>query len=161
MTKMDALWAPWRMEYITHAKRQKGCLFCRVVKENKDKENLLLYRSRYAFCMLNKFPYNNGHLLVSPYRHLCEMDKLNRDEVLDLFAVLSKMQALLKKILKPDGFNMGINLGRVAGAGIPHHLHMHVVPRWKEDTNFMPVVFSTKIISQSLEALYDQLHKRI
>lgn len=158
---MDKLWAPWRIQYIANAKKQKGCLFCRAVKERSDRENLLLYRSDYVFCMLNKFPYNNGHLMVSPYRHLGQIDKLNQDEVVDLFAALSKMQALLKETLKPDGFNVGINLGRVAGAGIPHHLHMHVVPRWKEDTNFMPVVFDTKIISQSLDALYGQLHKRI
>lgn len=158
---MDKLWAPWRLRYITSIKKQKGCLFCRVVKEKTDRQNLLLLRSRYSFVMLNKFPYNNGHLMVIPYRHLKCPGELKENEVLDLFSSLNKMQGVLKRLLKPDGFNIGMNIGRVSGAGIPNHVHLHVVPRWKEDTNFMPAVCGTKVISQSLDELYARLYERI
>ncbi|HBU07704.1 MAG: HIT family hydrolase [Omnitrophica WOR_2 bacterium RIFOXYA2_FULL_45_12] len=158
---MDRLWAPWRIGYINNSKRIKGCLFCVVSKEKTDKKNLVIFRSRHVFSILNKFPYNNGHLMVCPYRHIKDPGQLNADEILDLFAVLNKMRLLLKRALSPDGFNIGMNIGRVAGAGIPNHLHLHIVPRWKEDTNFMPALFSTKVISQSLEELYDNLRERI
>lgn len=158
---MDKLWAPWRIKYITNAKKQQGCLFCRVKKETTDKKNLVIFRSCYALSMLNKFPYNNGHLMVIPYRHTQDLDALTSEEILDMFFLLNKTKKILKKVLKPDGFNVGMNLGRVAGAGIPGHVHIHIVPRWREDTNFMPVLFETKVISQSLEELYDTLHKKI
>lgn len=158
---MDKLWAPWRIKYLKGPKKIKACLFCRVSKEFSDRKNLILVRSRHVFSMLNKYPYNNGHFMVSPYRHIKDISQFSDEEILDLFSTLNKMQALIKQELKPDGFNIGINIGRVSGAGIPNHLHLHAVPRWKEDTNFMPVVFNTKIISQSLEALYEKLHKRI
>ena len=158
---MDKLWAPWRINYINVARKIRGCLFCRAAKESRDRKNLVLFRSKHILCMLNKFPYNNGHLMLSPYRHIRNLAQLSSDEILDLFHALNKMQALLGKILKPDGFNLGMNIGRVAGAGIPGHLHLHIVPRWKEDTNFMPVIFDTKIISQSLSELYEKLSQRI
>lgn len=158
---MDRLWAPWRIGYISNSKKTKGCLFCGVSKEKADKKNLVIYRSKYVFSILNKFPYNNGHLMICPYRHIKDLGQINADEIADLFAVLNKMRLLLESVLKPDGFNVGMNIGRVAGAGIPGHLHLHVVPRWKEDTNFMPALFSTKVISQSLEELYDNLRQRI
>jgi len=158
---MDKLWAPWRIKYISVARKIRGCLFCRAAKERRDGKNLVVFRSKYVLCMLNKFPYNNGHLMLSPYRHIKNLAQLTNDEILDLFYALSKMQALLGEILKPDGFNLGMNIGRVAGAGIPGHLHLHIVPRWKEDTNFMPAVFDTKIISQSLSELYEKLSQRI
>lgn len=158
---MDKLWAPWRINYISAVRKIKGCLFCRAAKERQDKKNLVVFRSKYALCMLNKFPYNNGHLMLSPCRHIKNLAQLGNDEILDFFYALSKMQALLGEILKPDGFNLGMNIGRVAGAGIPGHLHLHIVPRWKEDTNFMPAVFDIKIISQSLSELYEKLSQRI
>ena len=158
---MDKLWAPWRIRYITIAKQQKGCLFCRVMKEKNDKGNLLLFRSTHVFVILNKFPYNNGHVMIVPYRHVKDLEKLRNEEILDLFSAMNRAQKVLKETLKPDGFNIGMNIGSTAGAGIPSHVHVHIVPRWKEDTNFMPVLFDTKIISQSLEELYGQLYKRI
>lgn len=160
---MDKLWAPWRATYINGSEKTKGCLFCKVSgdKQSHDRKNLLILRSKHVFGILNKFPYNNGHLMVCPYRHIKDFKRLNNEEIIDLFHTISRMQELLKKVLKPDGFNVGINLGRVSGAGIPNHLHLHIVPRWKEDTNFMPVVFNTKVISQSLKQLYDELYKRI
>ncbi len=159
---MDRLWAPWRARYILGANNKAGgCLFCGISKQKADKKNLILTRSEHFFCVLNKFPYNNGHLMVCPYRHIRDLSRLNSSETLDFIALAGKMQELLQKTLKPDGFNMGVNIGRVSGAGIPGHLHLHIVPRWKEDTNFMPVVFDAKIISQSLDELYEQLHQRI
>lgn len=158
---MDKLWAPWRISYISTAKEQKGCLFCRTSKSSFDRKNLIILRSRHVFVMLNKFPYNSGHLMVSPYRHIKDLKSFTNEEILDMFSTLSKMQDILKETLNPDAFNVGINIGRGAGAGIPGHLHIHIVPRWREDTNFMPVVFNTKIISQSLNALYAKLSKKL
>lgn len=158
---MDRLWAPWRIGYISTAKKIKGCLFCKISKQKNDRKNLILLRSKYVFCVLNKFPYNNGHVMISPYCHIKDFSRLSSAAMLDFMALANTMQAILKKTLKPDGFNLGINIGRVSGAGIAGHLHLHIVPRWKEDTNFMPVAFDTKIISQSLEELYEKLHQRI
>ena len=158
---MDTLWAPWRIKYINGTHKTKGCLFCNASKESADKKNLIIFRSKDSFCILNKFPYNNGHLMLCPYRHIKDINQLRNEEILDLFHTLAKMQKLLKETLCPDGFNVGINLGRLSGAGIPGHLHLHLVPRWKEDTNFMAVACNTKVISQSLLKLYDELHKRI
>lgn len=158
---MDKLWAPWRINYISTAKKQKGCLFCAAAKSSADKQNLILFRSKSVFAILNKYPYNNGHLMISPYRHIRDLGSFTRQEILDMFSTLSKMQDILKKTLNPDGFNIGINSGGSAGAGIPNHLHTHIVPRWKEDTNFMPVLFETKIISQSLDELYVRLSEKL
>ncbi len=158
---MDRLWAPWRIGYIKQSKKTNQCLFCKVAREKKDKKNLLLYRSKKAFCILNKFHYNNGHLMVSTYSHVRDLAGLTPEEITDIFSVLNKMLSLLRVTLKAEGFNVGVNVGKISGAGIPGHLHFHIVPRWGADTNFMPVIFNTKIISQSLEELYDQLHQRI
>ena len=158
---MDKLWAPWRINYISTAKKQKGCLFCAAAKSSADKQNLILFRSKSVFAILNKYPYNNGHLMISPYRHIKDLKSFSRGEILDMFSTLNKMQDILKKTLNPDGFNIGINTGGSAGAGIPNHLHTHIVPRWKEDTNFMPVLFETKVISQSLDELYVRLSEKL
>jgi ATP adenylyltransferase len=146
---MDKLWAPWRINYV-QGKKSPGCLFCRA-------KDHLVFKTEYSFCLLNIFPYNNGHLMVSPKRHVKDLGQLKNDEVLDLIKALVLAKKLLTKILKPEGFNIGINSGSVAGAGIPGHLHIHIVPRWKGDTNFMPVLAQTKIISQSLEELLKKL----
>ena len=156
---MNRLWAPWRKTYISRNKKAKGCLFCNSFKSKKDKNNFVVSRSQHSFAMLNLYPYNNGHLMVVPVRHVDDLEKLNDSELLDLNRHLIKIKKLLKKTLKPDGFNIGINLGRAAGAGITDHVHIHIVPRWVGDVNFMPVLSSTKIISDSLESLYEQLTK--
>jgi len=155
---MDILWAPWRIKYIK-AKKTKGCLFCEVAKDNKkDKKNFVFLRTKFFFSMLNLFPYNNGHTMVSPYRHIKDISYLKKfEEIVDLIFILNRTLELLKKRLKPEGFNLGINLGEIAGAGIPDHLHIHIVPRWKADTNFMPVISNSKVISQSLNELYRSL----
>lgn len=154
--KTDRLWAPWRINYI-RKKKQKGCIFCRAVKAKSKKKDYVLFKTRYSVGMLNIYPYNNGHCMVSPVRHIGKLERLTDAESLDLFKSLNRIKRLLDKVLKPDGYNIGINIARGAGAGIVSHLHLHIVPRWIGDTNFMPTVYGAKVISQSLDELYIQL----
>ena len=155
---MDKLWAPWRLNYITKiVKEEKGCVFCRIFKEKKDKQNFIFLHRRCSYAVLNIYPYNNGHILIVSNRHVNDLDKLTKQEREDMLDLLQEAKALLTKVIKPAGFNVGINLGRLAGAGFPGHLHIHLVPRWRGDVNFMPVVGNTKVISQSLKSLYDKL----
>ncbi len=154
---MDKLWAPWRINYI-RGKKNKGCLFCAIIKSAK-KKDYLVFKTGYSFCLLNIFPYNNGHLMVAPLSHVKDLADLKDAQMLDLFKALLFAKKLLGKVLKPEGYNIGINSGSVSGAGIPGHLHIHIVPRWKGDTNFMAVLSGTKIISQSLKELHKQLRK--
>jgi len=153
---MKRVWAPWRMKYIL-AKTQKGCIFCQRVKKGKEKEYLLLYKNKYSLVLMNRFPYTCGHLLVAPNRHTADLDDLAPREINDLFLTLRKSVALLNKAMKPHGYNIGMNLGRIGGAGIEDHLHLHIVPRWKGDTNFMPIVADSMVISESLDDTYDHL----
>lgn len=152
---MDKLWAPWRVNYISGKKTGKGCIFCRA--KNNFSKDCVIFKSRLSIAMLNIYPYNNGHLLVSPLRHIRDISQLSQDEVIDLFKSLNKAKDLLQKVLRPQGYNIGFNLTRTAGAGITGHLHMHIVPRWTGDTNFMPIISNTKIISQSLNELAKSL----
>ncbi len=153
---MDRLWAPWRIKYLK-AKRPKGCILCNSL--NSKHENYVILKSRHSFAVLNIYPYNNGHIMVSPIKHKGKLSQLTNEEVLDLFHTLNKTRELLDKVLKPDGYNIGINISRSAGAGETRHLHMHIVPRWKGDSNFITTLYDTKIISQSLDELYKQLRK--
>ena len=158
--KLDHLWAPWRETYITAAKPPAGddrCFICAGCAEREDRKHLIALRTLRSVVVLNRFPYNNGHLLVAPLAHKGRLDELDRDEILETQETLRRMVAVLDDLMHPDGYNVGLNLGRVAGAGLPGHLHWHLVPRWNGDTNFMPVLGGTKVISQSLEALYDLL----
>lgn len=157
---MDRLWAPWRIKYVSR-KKQKGCIFCKVLKEKKDKKNFVVLRSRYCFAILNTFPYNNGHVMIVPKKHLKSIEDLGEVELLDMNKVLIKIKSALKKILSPSGFNIGMNIGKVAGAGIANHLHTHIVPRWLGDINCMPVIANTKVVSQSLEELYLKLKRNL
>ncbi|HLD82331.1 MAG TPA: HIT domain-containing protein [Candidatus Omnitrophota bacterium] len=151
---MDRLWAPWRIKYISKIKR-KGCLFCRCKKSAKQK--YVLFKTERSVSMLNIFPYNNGHLLIAPLRHVKKISQLTDVEILDLFKALTGSKRLLDRVLRPHGYNIGINISRAAGAGIPGHLHLHIVPRFEGDTNFMPVLYETRVISQSLDELYKKL----
>lgn len=154
---MDKIWAPWRIKYI-QKHSDKKCIFCLYSKNKRlDKKQFVIIRGKYSFSLLNIYPYNNGHFMACPIRHIKNMEALKKEEVLDLFEVIKKTNKLINKILKPKGYNVGINLGKISGAGIDKHLHIHVVPRWQGDTNFMPVVSNTKIISQSLRELYNKL----
>jgi ATP adenylyltransferase len=152
---MDKLWAPWRINYISSKIKAKGCIFCQA-KKSKFKD-YVIFKTKKSICLLNIYPYNNGHLLVSPLRHIADLELLSQEEILDIFKSLKRAKRLLQKVLKPQGYNLGFNLGRPAGAGITGHLHLHIVPRWVGDNNFMPVTNNTKVISQSL----DELSKRL
>ena len=156
---MDQIWAPWRLKYITKIAKKKsgGCVFCRILKEKKDKQNLVLCRTKYCYAVMNLYPYNNGHILILPNRHVNDLSKLKKDEREDLMDLLQTIKSILNKTIRPQGYNIGINLGKVAGAGFPGHLHIHIVPRWKGDVNFMPVTAQTKVISQSLKLLHQKL----
>lgn len=158
---MDLLWAPWRIKYIQRLRKDKECIFCRALKSRLPKKHYLLLKTRYSLVMMNIFPYNNGHLMVIPKRHIKSLAELNEQEAMDLLMTAKKMVSILKKIIKPAGFNLGMNVGKHAGAGIDGHLHLHIVPRWRGDTNFMPVCGETKIISQSLDELYDKIKNEI
>ncbi|MBI3317728.1 MAG: HIT domain-containing protein [Candidatus Omnitrophica bacterium] len=155
------LWAPWRVGYILSTRRaSKGCLFCRLKRPGQDRKLHVLSRGKRAFSVLNRFPYNNGHLLVAPFRHVGRLDALEAEEWSELFSLACDAIARMQKALSPHGYNVGINLGRASGAGIPGHLHLHVVPRWMGDTNFMPVLAQTKVVSQSLDEAF-RLLKRV
>jgi len=157
---MEQLWAPWRIQYVTRPK-ETGCILCQKSKENKDETNFILHRSQNNFIILNAFPYNPGHLMIAPYRHIANLQDLSDAEITDHFNLVKKSLALLKEILNPDGFNIGLNIGKVAGAGIEEHLHTHIVPRWQGDVNFMPVLSNTRVISEGLAATYKKLRVAI
>ena len=147
---MERLWAPWRMEYITEEPRP-GCLFCRVIENPDDKDAaLVVWRPDGAVVMLNKYPYNPGHAMVAPVAHLGGLEDLDEAQTASLMHALRRTITVLKGALKPEGFNIGANVGRVAGAGMPNHVHLHVVPRWNGDTNFMPVLGEVKVVNEHL-----------
>ena len=158
---MEKLWAPWRMEYILNNDKEDGCIFCNRLNKSNDKNNLILYRGKLSFIIMNKFPYNNGHLMVVPNRHLGDFTLLKDDEHLDIDNLIKLSIKALKIAMEPQAFNVGMNLGRCAGAGIEDHLHYHIVPRWNGDTNFMPILGETKVISESLKHSYEKIHKAI
>jgi ATP adenylyltransferase len=156
--KNKRLWAPWRQAYITAIpKKEKGCVFCRIFKEKQDKRNFIIKRSEHAFIVLNIFPYNNGHVMIIPRRHVSDLRDLRKEEKDDLLHFLEHAQDLLEKVLKPEGYNIGINIGKIAGVGFPGHFHIHMVPRWKGDVNFMPVTANTRVISHSMHVLFERL----
>lgn len=156
---MEQLWAPWRLAYVAAAPAEPkpDCFICAGLAATDDRSHLIALRTPLSAVVLNRFPYNNGHLLVAPRMHKGRLQDLEPAEVLDLQAQLRRLIDVLDELMHPDGYNIGLNLGRVAGAGLPGHLHWHLVPRWNGDTNFMPVLGETKVIAQSLDALYDLL----
>jgi ATP adenylyltransferase len=161
---MDQLWAPWRLAYIANPKPPRAddeCFICKGLAEANDRANLIVWRGAHSAVVLNRFPYNNGHLLIAPKTHKGTLQELDDGEVLEMQHTLTRLVAVLTDAMNPEGFNIGLNVGRVAGAGLPGHLHWHLVPRWNGDTNFMPVVADTKVISQSLESLYDLIVGRV
>ncbi len=151
---MDKLWAPWRMEYILSSR--EGCIFCDMPKENQDEKNYILKRGESCFAMLNTFPYNCGHLMIAPYRHVEEIEEMSKEEIEDMARLTKECIRSLKTAFEPQGLNLGMNLGRESGAG-ESHLHLHIVPRWGGDTNFMPVLTDTKVISEGLAETYRRL----
>ena len=152
----NTLWAPWRIDYIL-SEKEDGCIFCKTSTEDNDKNNLILERGKYSFVIMNKYPYNSGHLMVVPYRHTHDIEELSDEELLTIHKQIQTSVKVLRKAFKPDGFNIGINIGKAGGAGIDEHLHYHVIPRWVGDNNFMPVVADVRIVPQSIIDTYNLL----
>ena len=161
---MEQLWAPWRLSYVAASKPPTAadpCFICDGLASSDDRSNLVALRTGCSLVVLNRYPYNNGHLLIAPNRHAGRLDELTPEELLDLQETLRRMVAVIDGLMHPDGYNVGLNLGRVAGAGLPGHLHWHLVPRWNGDTNFMPVMTDTRVMVQSLDALWQLLVDRL
>jgi ATP adenylyltransferase len=152
----STLWAPWRMAYIG-GPRSEGCLLCDLPRENRDRESLILHRGPRTYVVMNRYPYNNGHLMIVPHRHCADLGELSTEDSLELMHETQRATRILRRVFSAEGFNVGMNLGKVAGAGIAEHLHIHVVPRWVGDTNFMPVLADTKVMPDYLEATYEKL----
>jgi ATP adenylyltransferase len=151
------LWAPWRLEYVSNADEQDGCVFCRAASSRSDEDALVVHRGERAFVLVNKFPYASGHLMVAPYRHEGELGELSDEEALEIHRLASVALGALAETLHPQGFNLGWNLGRIAGAGVVDHVHLHVVPRWAGDTNFMPVLADVRVLPEALEETREKL----
>jgi ATP adenylyltransferase len=153
---MKYIWASWRMEYI-EMEKPKGCLLCEKPKQDTDVENYILYRGSKNFIILNAYPYNPGHLMIAPYRHISSLEELTDEECHEHFDIVSRSVKILRQELRPEGFNLGINMGRAAGAGIRDHIHTHIVPRWHGDTNYMTVVSDTRVVPEALAKTYERL----
>jgi len=158
---MRRLWAPWRLPYIENADRSDDCFLCTYPAAGRDTERFILARNDQAFAILNAFPYSNGHVLIAPYNHIADLDELTPEETLAIWDLATRCIGALRKALNPHGHNLGINLGRAAGAGLEGHIHLHIVPRWNGDTNFMATVAETRVIPASLEAMYDRLKEHL
>ncbi len=160
--KLEILWNPWRYEYIKSISKRhekKKCIFCEMIKR-RDDEAYIIYRGKYSFIVLNAYPYNSGHLMIAPYRHVASYEELSNDEIREISLLLKHIIPVLRESFKPDGFNIGINIGRAAGAGVEGHIHIHVVPRWVGDANFMTVISATKTLPIALEETYKILKSK-
>ena len=157
---MQQMWTPWRMAYIRREK-QPGCIFCEMLGAEDDSGQLILHRSEMTFLVLNKFPYNNGHLMAVPYRHVDTLEALTAEEAVDMMALVSLGIRALRRSTNPEGFNIGVNIGKIAGAGVIDHVHTHVVPRWGGDNNFMPVLADVRLIPQDLNETYRELRAAV
>ncbi|GAB4540027.1 MAG: HIT domain-containing protein [Thermodesulfovibrionia bacterium] len=156
---MKRLWAPWRMEYILDERRHDKCLFCSILNEKRDKKNLILWRGENCFVLMNKYPYNNGHLMVVPNIHTPTFDGLSDDMLFDLIKTVRLSVDVIKRAMHPDGFNLGLNFGKVAGAGMESHMHIHIVPRWTGDTDSMPIIAETRVMPEHLSRTYNKLRR--
>jgi ATP adenylyltransferase len=156
---MKYLWAPWRIRFLLDPKHNSSCPFCELPKQKEDRTHLMVHRAKHCFIILNKYPYNSGHVMVIPYQHTCDLQNLSDEVLLEIHQNIRKAIQVLQNTMNPEGFNVGMNLGQAGGAGIRDHLHYHVVPRWNGDTNFIPVIGDTKVLPQSLEETFDLLHK--
>jgi len=157
---MRVLWAPWRMEYILSDQKNIDCIFCLGKDRTKDEERLILYHDNHTMVIMNLYPYNNGHLLVAPVKHVSSLEFLSSDEKLALIDRVNQSILILKAEMAPEGFNVGLNLGRVAGAGVEDHMHFHIIPRWNGDTNFMTVVGDVRVIPEHIKGTYQKLRSR-
>ncbi len=153
---MEYIWAPWRIEYIQMEKPQ-GCILCEKPRQDNDAENYILYRGGRNFVILNSYPYSPGHLMIAPYRHIASLEELTEEERHEHFDIVSRSIKILRQELNPEGFNLGVNIGKVAGAGIEEDVHTHIVPRWQGDTNFMPVISDVRVVPEALAETYQKL----
>jgi ATP adenylyltransferase len=158
---VQRIWAPWRLEYVKDASKDKEseCIFCAAIEGDDDEVNLVVHRGERCFVILNKFPYTNGHLMVAPYEHIAALPELDAETIAEMMAFVQRGMTALESSYSPHGYNVGVNQGRVAGAGVEHHIHMHVVPRWGGDTNFMPVLGDTRVMNQTLEDSFETVRK--
>jgi ATP adenylyltransferase len=158
---MDYLWTPWRYRYVAEVKNVSGCVFCNAAAANQDEEWLIVQRAVKNFVILNRYPYTSGHVMIVPYAHTADFSGLERDTAAEMMLLTQRVQAAIDDVYHPDGFNLGMNLGRSAGAGIADHLHMHLVPRWTGDTNFMTTVGETRLEPEDLSTTYTKLRKAL
>jgi len=158
----ERIWAPWRLPYVKDASKdmEQECIFCAKPAQGEDEANLIVHRGERCFVILNLFPYTNGHLMVAPYEHVASLPEVEAQTIAEIMALAQRAMTILEEVYSPHGYNVGFNQGRVAGAGVEHHIHMHVVPRWGGDTNFMPVLADTRVMPQSLEQSYEALRGR-
>jgi ATP adenylyltransferase len=154
---MDILWTPWRYTYIKSADTAPGCIFCDKPKENDDERNLIVHRGKTCYIILNAFPYTNGHLMVVPFAHEDQLQKLDGETATEMMALTQKSESVLRELYSPEGINLGMNIGRAAGAGVAGHVHMHVLPRWTADANFMSVVGETRVLPEDLATTYKRM----
>ncbi len=154
---MDRLWSPWRYTYIRNAKPDDACIFCTKLAENDDTRNYILHRARRNFVLLNLYPYTNGHLMIAPYAHVPTLEQADPETLAEMMVLLRECESHLRAIYRPDGINLGMNIGESAGAGVAGHIHMHMLPRWTGDANFMTVIGETRVMPETLEATYEKL----
>ena len=154
---MDRVWSPWRYRYVSHAPDDAGCIFCEKAKSAEDRENLILYRGRDCYALLNLYPYTSGHLMVAPYAHLAELSALTPETLAEMMELAQRTERIFKSAYKCDGINLGMNLGKAAGAGVAGHLHLHILPRWFADANFMTTIGETRVMPEDLTATFDKL----
>jgi len=158
---MDYLWTPWRYRYIADAKKDEGCVFCEALAAKDDAKTLIVFRGRKNFIILNRYPYTSGHVIVVPYFHSADFAACDAETAAEMMALAQRSQAALEKTYHPQGYNLGMNLGKAAGAGVTHHLHMHVLPRWSGDSNFMTVVGETRVEPEALDTTYEKLRRAL
>lgn len=151
---MDYLWTPWRFAYITNADKTTGCIFCDMAARNDDRSSLIIHRGRHCFVVLNRYPYTSGHTMVVPYAHLDQFQTLPAEAATEMFSLCQRLEGVLRKLYHPDGINMGMNIGKAAGAGVADHIHMHMLPRWVADANFVSVIGETRILPEDLDVTY-------
>ncbi|MFY9949659.1 MAG: HIT domain-containing protein [Candidatus Sulfotelmatobacter sp.] len=154
---MDYLWTPWRYAYVSTAEKATGCVFCNAVAANDDEKTLIIYRGKLCFVILNAYPYTPGHVMIVPYAHLDELRKLPAEAASEMMTLSQRMESLLRELYHPDGINLGMNIGKAAGAGIAGHIHMHVLPRWVADANFMSVVSETRVLPELLQETWKRM----
>ena len=156
---MDYLWTPWRYAYVSTTEKTSGCVFCDAAKEKDDEEARIVHRGRHCFIILNAFPYTPGHVMIVPYAHLDELQKLPTEAANEMMSFSQRMETVLRQLYHPDGINLGMNIGRAAGAGIAEHIHMHELPRWVADSNFMTVVGETRLLPETLEVTWKRMRE--